>query len=354
MRILRKLKNLIEFRLCNSYSSIIKSLNYFLISIQKNFIKNDIVIGYPYYLVIDPTNICNLHCPLCPTGQGRKEYPKGTMKFALFKSIIDEIGRYLYEIQFGNWGEPLLNKELYQMIRYAHQNKVKTIVHTNLNIEIEKKEIISLINSGLDVLYVSLDGITQETYEKYRKGGNFTKVISNIKLISSIKKHFGRKLPKIVWQFMVTKYNESEIADAKIMAKDLGVDFVLTQVRCDTGKEIFMNKEERFNNVKDWLPTEEKYSMYNYKTRETKRKKMYCDFLWTFCAIEWDGGVFPCCAGYKKDYIFGNITKDKFKNIWNNKNYRESRKLGHRTKCTETSPTSTLLCISCIKNGLIV
>ena len=89
-----------------------KFLNFCIISLQSSAIKNSYVIGYPVELVMDPSNLCNLHCPLCPTGQGRNERSKGKMSFVNFRKIIDELGAYLYRVDLHNWGEPFLNDEI--------------------------------------------------------------------------------------------------------------------------------------------------------------------------------------------------------------------------------------------------
>ena len=102
-------------------------------------------------LVIDPSNICNLHCPLCPTGQGRSDRSKGKMSFVNFRRIIDELGAYLYRVDLHNWGEPLLNDEIYRMISYARAHNIEVRVSSNLNV-IDWVKAEKLVKSGLDVL----------------------------------------------------------------------------------------------------------------------------------------------------------------------------------------------------------
>jgi hypothetical protein len=131
--------------------------------------KKSRILGYPTHMTVDVTNICNLRCPLCPTGVGAPGREKGSMSFSLFKKIIDETGKYLISIDLFNWGEPLLNKETYKMIAYANKKHIVTSVSTNFNF-LSEKLAEQLILSGLDILILSIDGASQESYEQYRVG----------------------------------------------------------------------------------------------------------------------------------------------------------------------------------------
>jgi MoaA/NifB/PqqE/SkfB family radical SAM enzyme len=138
-----------------------------------------------------------LHCPLCPAGVGDASRTKAILSFNLFKKIVDEVGDYVYSVNFTNWGEPLLNKHLAKMIMYCKRVKHIPFVRfdTNLNVTLTESEWERLLLSGLDMLSVSIDGVTQETYEKYRRGGNLEKVIDNLKLLIDKKRRL--KLEKL-------------------------------------------------------------------------------------------------------------------------------------------------------------
>lgn len=332
----------------NKFNLWVKALNHYLITFQKLILKNEFVLGVPEYVMIDTTNTCNLHCPLCPTGQGRNEYPKGMMKLETFKKVIDESGKRLYDIYMGNWGEPLLNPEIYEMIKYAHKYNIRISINTNLN-TLDKDSAKKLVESKPEALFVSIDGASQTSYEKYRKGGDFNKVIDNIKLISEIKKQRNSNLPVIVWQFLVMKHNEVEIDRASEMAKKLGIQFELKYVRCDMGREVFMSDKEKFENAGQWLPGDEQYSRYDYKLGTRRNRKSSCWFLWDFAVINWDGGVAPCCAVYREEDILGSIENTSFKSIWNNAKYKAAREAVRTGQVGEVQT----VCENCIKNGFI-
>jgi len=309
------------------------------------------VIGYPIELVVDPVNVCNLHCPLCPTGQGRKERSRGKMPFSNFKRIIDEIGSYLYQIDLHNWGEPLLNEDIFAMIRYAHDRNIRVRVSTNLNFFDENKAE-KLVKSGLDDLFVSLDGTSQETYKKYRIRGDFNKVIKGIETIIRKKKELNKCTPHVIWQFLVMKHNEHEIPKAKEIAKDLRVDkLMFLPIHTDMGRELFEDDETKTEKYEEWLPRNEKYNIYNMRAKTRKMRPKICSFLWVQMVVNWNGSVSPCCSVYEEELDFGNIFDSGIKTVWNNTLYRISRQMVRRRKvCNSDMKTA---CYYCIKNEVM-
>ena len=128
----------------------------------------------PFFLYLDPTSFCNLECPFCPTGVRKSDRPSASMSLSVFKHIIDEIGFDLFHVSFYNWGEPLLNKDFVDMITYLQKYHITSDVSTNLSFPLSKEKAKELINSGLNRITISVDGATQQTYAKYRVGGDLS------------------------------------------------------------------------------------------------------------------------------------------------------------------------------------
>jgi MoaA/NifB/PqqE/SkfB family radical SAM enzyme len=143
---------------------------------------------FPNKLTIDIGNVCNLKCPLCPTGRGDSSASRGLMKFETFKRVIDELGRYLTKLELHNWGEPLLNKDLSKMIQYAKDRNIAVFFSTNLTL-LNKSMAEAIISTYIDKIFISCDAASPETYNQYRIGGDFHKVISNIYLLLEAKKN---------------------------------------------------------------------------------------------------------------------------------------------------------------------
>ena len=307
------------------------------------------VVGYPTYLVVESTNICNLKCPLCPTGQGLKGRAKGKMPFPNFKKIIDEIGDYLYSLRLENWGEPLLNEEICDMVSYAKSKKINTSFNTNLHF-LNEQSAERLILSGLDHIKISLDGARKDSYAKYRIGGDFNKIVNNIKLLVEMRQDLNRTNPFIEIQFIVMKHNEGEIDQIKQLSGELGVDgLLLEELRPGMEEELLNPDSYCIEKYKNWLPTNSKYSCFDYKSKKRKNSPRICSYLWTTSVINWDGSVVPCCSVYDEKYNFGNIFYEGFQKIWNGSKYGVARKLiGHRKKCNEE-----VVCMNCFKYGII-
>ncbi|MHB2026032.1 MAG: radical SAM/SPASM domain-containing protein [Elusimicrobiota bacterium] len=181
--------------------------------------------GVPYWLTVDPTNFCQLHCPFCPTGANRGVRSKASMNFEHFKAFIDRVGPYVIHMDMMNWGESLLNKRLPDMIAHAKRYGIEIKLDANFN-DISRDAIEKLVRSGLDILSVSIDGISQETYGKYRVGGRLEKVLENLRALVSARAELGSPTPRIVWQFLVFRHNEHEAPLVENFAKSRGADQV--------------------------------------------------------------------------------------------------------------------------------
>ena len=71
--------------------------------------------------MIEPTNECNLRCPLCPTGAGKLKRAKGQMSFELYRRILAELDGSLERLMLYNYGEPFLHPRILDMMAEAHQ-----------------------------------------------------------------------------------------------------------------------------------------------------------------------------------------------------------------------------------------
>jgi radical SAM superfamily enzyme YgiQ (UPF0313 family)/MoaA/NifB/PqqE/SkfB family radical SAM enzyme len=321
-----------------------KLRNFLRIEKEKNR-REEYVYSYPYWLTVDPANFCTLKCPFCPTGQGRGSREKKMLAPGDFRKIMDKIGQYLIHIDFCNWGEPLLNKDIYGMIKYAKKHSIDTTVSSNFN-NFDEISAEAIILSGLDKLIVSIDGASRETYSKYRSGGDFDKVMNNLKLLLRKKRELKAANPYIIWQFLVFRHNEHEIEDAKRMAGDLGVDSV------GITKAFIGNRE--------WIPLNEEYSHYS-KKEEIKGEftsqyfkplqNNMCNWPWEAIVINSNGSVSPCCSVEDEIDDFGDIFKSPFLEIWNGDKYRQARRSIKNKNRPESGKSN--ICFGCKHSGLI-
>jgi MoaA/NifB/PqqE/SkfB family radical SAM enzyme len=302
------------------------------------------LLSYPQLAFIESTNICNLRCPLCPTGAGKLPHEKGKMRLDLFKKIIDQIGPVLYEVQLMGFGEPLLNEEIFDIVRYAKRHPMKVRFNSNLTV-FDREMARELVKSGLDNMTVSIDGVTQEVYEKYRVGGDLEKVLENLKLLLEVKKDLSRPNPEIRWQFMVTKVNEHEIDAARTMAEELGVKFHARRVRFDLDVFSKMKEEDATKRWEsDWNPEDTRYSRYR-GGKEKKKNPRRCAYLWKTIDIKWDGSIAPCCNIIdQKDFVRRSFP-DNFRVVWNGPEFVAARELFY-TGMNERAPEACRRCMA--------
>jgi len=114
--------------------------------------------SYPITVIIENTGRCNLACPMCP--RNLTQYPPKDFDLELFKRIVDEI-RDASELVFP-WGlgEPLLNPDVFRMIRYCRDAGLYTVLSTNATLLDEERSRL-LIEAGLDHLIIAFDGATR-------------------------------------------------------------------------------------------------------------------------------------------------------------------------------------------------
>jgi radical SAM protein with 4Fe4S-binding SPASM domain len=275
--------------------------------------------GKPFSISIEPTTSCNLRCPECPSGLRAFTRPIGMLEKNFFKKTIDELQNRLSYLIFYFQGEPYLNPDFLEMVKYASQKKIYTATSTNAHY-LTSENAKRTIESGLDRLIISIDGTTQDVYQQYRVGGKLDKVIEGTKNIVHWKKEMNSKTPYIFFQFLVVKPNEHQIEDVKKLAAELGVD----DVRFKTA-QIY-----DYENGNELIPTIAKYSRYKKLvdgTYKIKNKLLnHCWKLWHSCVITWDGRVVPCCFDKDATHQFGQLQQDSFSTIWHNEKYNSFRK----------------------------
>ena len=267
----------------------------------------------PHFISIEVTNFCNLKCPECPVGiRKNSNFKKSHFNIELYKKIIDELKPTLQHIILYFQGEPLLNKQLSEFIQYAHNSEIYTSTSTNGQL-LTKNNAKIIIKSGLDKLIVSVDGSTQETYEKYRVGGSLEKAIEGIRNIVSQKKELNSATPLIEIQFLVLKSNEHQILEMKLLAKELEVDRLTFKTA-----QLY-----DFENGNELMPTINRFSRYkkieNGKYKIKNQQPNHCWRMWSGAVVNVNGEVLPCCFDKASEYSFGNVLESSFSECWNNK-----------------------------------
>ena len=275
--------------------------------------------GLPISISFEPTTSCNLRCPECPSGLRAFTRPTGMLHSDFFSKTMEEIHKDLLYLIFYFQGEPYLNPEFLQMVRFAHEKGIYTATSTNAHYLTDEKAR-ETVESGLDRLIISIDGTTQEVYEQYRVGGQLHKVLEGARKIVYWKKKLKSRTPFIFFQFLVVKPNEHQLEEVKQLGKEIGVD----QVRFKTAQVY-----DYANDPHQLIPSIGKYSRYKKDANGTMQVKSglhnRCWKLWHANVITWDGLVVPCCFDKDATHRLGNLQTQSFREIWKSKTYFDFR-----------------------------
>jgi radical SAM protein with 4Fe4S-binding SPASM domain len=170
----------------------------------------------------------------------------------------------------------------------------------------------------LDKLIIAIDGGTKETYEKMKTGGDFDKLIENIKIMVEEKKKLKAIKPVLEMQIIISKVNEYEIYPFKKLAKRLGVDKYSIKTLCIPE---YLFPQYRYDALKkDFLP-ESGPSRY---LKGMINLPNACNLV-NKANITVEGDLSVCCYEFNAEYNLGNVFKHSFKELWESKQYRKIR-----------------------------
>lgn len=294
----------------------------------------------PKRLRVDVCTLCQLKCPVCYMRTNKDSVKNGCglgyLRFENFKELLDN--NDIKNIEISNSGEIFLNPDLVKILEYAYKKGVKLTADNGVNLNyITDEQAEALAKYHLVSMTVSIDGASQETYEKYRVGGNYDKVIENVKKIIFYRKKYSNGCPHVTWKFIVFGHNEHEIEKAKEEAEKLGV-----QIR------FAANWEPEFSPVKNVQKVLEQTGLQSLtvntspvellKQFESEEMDWYfCNDLWE-PQINWDGQLLGCCLNYTKNFG-GNVFEDGLFATLNNPKFVYAKNMvKHNVPPDATSP----------------
>lgn len=252
----------------------------------------------PLRIWLEPTNVCNLKCPVCPQSTDKKS-PRGNMPIELYCKIIDEIADHVYDINLSHRGESLFHPNICDMIAYAHERGIRTRIHTNgtiLTPELSKQ----LIQSGLDFLSFSFDGFSKADYESSRVGACYDETLKNIQTCLTIKQELNSQTP-----FTVIQVIQTDNSPFREMIKE---------------KESFLSHFQALPLDKLYIKDPHNWGgiIENETATRLSQNQEYspCTFCWYAITILWDGTVVPCPQDFFAVLKMGNLKETSLKEIW--------------------------------------
>ena len=268
--------------------------------------------GYPSIYYLETVMACNLRCPECAIGSNKTTRERGVMDREKFDEIWSKIKPYAKLVYLHKWGEPTMNKNLDYYI-----DKVSETAHSHImtnGLLLDEEAIKKYFEAGLGTLIFSIDGLTQNVYEKYRVGGECDKAWENLLLAKKIKERYGYATDLFA-QFIVFQHNEHELTSFIDKCRELGINYHIRKAYI------------RFGSVD--LPRNKEYHRKISSTIEEHNKEIIsCPHLSNILTITSNGECIFCSQDYNNDYNLGNIA-DKNKtlhDIWFDANYVRYRK----------------------------
>lgn len=264
----------------------------------------------PSILQIDINNRCNLQCPSCPTGLGHHPKSPGEMSYEAFCGLVDEVRRHVFLIVLYNSGEPFMHRDVYRMIDYAHRRGMAVVTSTNGHYFHGGTNAEKLVGSGLDVMIVSISGVSQDVYAKYHVNGNIDRVIAGLRKIQAAKAALGRRTPAIILRYLTFDHNREELEQARALARELEVDYL---------------------NVRT-AATPDEYQMIRSSVAAADGAAPdgglgnHCYWLWSVPTVQHDGDVKPCCLLTLNPPDQGNaFTDGGLSAVWAGERFRQFR-----------------------------
>ena len=260
---------------------------------------------FPRDIIVEATRHCNLRCIMCPYPILKR--PKGVMEFSLFKKIVDETAQKDTDtkIWLAIMGEPLLiGEKLIEFISYAKQQGIKN-VNLNTNAVFLSSEMAQgLIDCGLDRVIISIDGATEESYNKIRRGGDFNKVCSNVERMLELREASNSSTPEIIVQFIEMEENAGE---------------------AETFKEHWL-KRNAVVKIRPKLGWGDAVNSAVLDQTAESTERFPCAWLTRTVSIHWDGSFAQCDADYEGTYSPGDLNHQTIEEVWKGEIAKRSEK----------------------------
>jgi len=187
---------------------------------------------FPSQVIVDTTEVCNLACIHCTHPQFKKSehYSGRSLDAELNAKMVDEVRNhgqgYTQYIRYTGNGEPLLLRHIFDMLTYATRHSGVTVTLTTNGTLLDDKRIEKLLTTGVDVVDISLDAFTPETYAVVRVNGDLNVTRANVlRLLQLNKQHDSRT--KVVVSYVEQPQNRHETKDFESFWKDNGADYVV-------------------------------------------------------------------------------------------------------------------------------
>ncbi len=257
----------------------------------------------PSVLWIEPTNRCNLNCLMCERDDLQR--PLADLQWPLFESIAEDAARFgIRRIKLNRFGEPLLHREIHRMTAVLKSLKIPWVFFATNGTLLDAAAREAILESGLDLLIVSIDGVTRETYERIRRGSRFEVVRHNVEEMIQLRNRRRQERPLIQVNAVLMQENRREMPQL-LQYWSTRADFV----NILSYNTISANEHSLLDDA-------------NYSGEQIP-----CDFMNSSMFVLVNGEVTLCCVDHNGKLSAGKIGSQTLQEIWNGDRYQRIRAL---------------------------
>lgn len=291
----------------------------------------DGMVDLPEKVYIEPTSRCNLNCKIC-FRHGWVDEELGYMSMECFNKLVDGVRQIstVKEVFFGGMGEPFFHPDIFRMISELSNDLQVSVLTNGTMLTPERCQ--QLVDTGLHMLWVSMDGFDKESYESIQLGSHFELIIKNLRNFNRAR--MGTSI-KLGITFVVTPDNVEQLNIINVFADEFNVDEINIS-HMIPGEAIEKEKMVEFYDRAD-IPVG-KMHRFEYKVKVTQEN--VCPFIQQKAVfVKWNGDIVPCmqllhsCYTYLYDekrkvtsFSYGNLSKQTLKESWENEDYQAFRK----------------------------
>ncbi|MEY8837570.1 radical SAM protein, partial [Cribrihabitans sp. XS_ASV171] len=281
----------------------------------------------PRHYYIDICNVCNLRCPFCITGAQTNKLRPGIMSVADFRTIFDRIGDHAQLISLYNWGEPLMNPNLVEIIGIAASRGAKVHIDSNLaTTDFTDAQAEALVGSGLHSLFASIGGVSQKVHETYRVRGKVNRALGNLRQLARAKVRLATERPILGWQYHIHKYNECEVGAARKLAAQMGVGIVFKKLNTPdpAWRSTEHHRKSPLLDGVEWFrrsyapPTNPDLQAHPLHSAVANP----CGQMFATMIVAWNGDVMPCTTVEGPDFAMGNLLRQTLEEVWHGEEFR--------------------------------
>lgn len=279
----------------------------------------------PLWVSIEPSNRCQLHCPECPVGNGTGRKSGAILEMDTYKRILSQVAPTVHTIQFYFQGEPLLNPHITEMIRMAHDRGIYTILSTNA-LGVTELMANNLAQSGLNRIIVSIDGMSEESYQAYRVGGSLHQAMEGLSRLRDAKMAHHSRM-HIELQCLMLRTNEQDWPLLRRSYRKMGADSLTLKTA-----QLY-----DYQHGHPLMPTDSRFSRYQpgrdglYHLKRGRLSRL-CRRLYFGAVIDVEGNMLPCCFDKSARYSYGNILHSDLPSVWQSEAAISFRKKVWNTK----------------------